>query len=197
MRVFAFAIAPAALLLAGAAAAQSYGQQGYGQQSYAQPGYAPPSYSSNPQGYRDQAERPERAERPETPDPSQDLVRQLNLRGDQQAAFRDYQSAFQAQDQDKDDGQDDVARLAAMTTPQRLDDSARQMDRDRADFERVASATRRFYATLDPGQKRTFDRLTAPRAEPDEDADAGPGGRDPGGRDDHGRGPSRPPAPQR
>ena len=125
-----------------------------------------------PPGY----ERPEAGERPEADEAAAtaDLVRQLNLRPDQQAAFRDYQAAFAAQGDDREDG-DDVARLAAMTTPQRLDDSARQMDRERADFERVAAATRRFYASLDEYQRRTFDRLTAPQAEPaDDEDDRGP-----------------------
>ncbi len=188
----ALSLAALAVALAGPAAAQSYGQSGYGQPSYGSSGYAPPpgAGARDPYGDRTSTERPERPERPEAPEqeePSQDLVRQLNLRGDQQAAFRDYQAAFQAQGQG-DEGQDDVSRLAAMTTPQRLDDSARQMDRDRADFERVAAATRRFYATLDPGQKRTFDRLTAPQAEPEDDGGAV-------GPDD--RVPSRPPAPER
>lgn len=186
------AFATLALAFAGPAAAQSYGQPanappGYGQSGYGQPGYG------QSQSYSGSAERPERAERPEAPeqgDPSQDLVRQLRLRGDQQAAYRDYQAAFQAQGQGDgnqgDGGQDDIARLAAMTTPQRLDDSARQMDRDRADFERVAAATRRFYATLDGSQKRTFDRLTAPQAEPD-GADT----------DDDGPSSNRPPPPRR
>ena len=183
-------LAPFVLLPAGPASAQAYGQ------SYSQSGNDQAPTASDGRYDRGPAERPERAERPETPEPgdaSQDLVRQLNLRGDQQAAYRDYQSAFQASGQGDDGGQnggqDDIARLAAMTTPQRLDDSARQMDRDRADFERVAAATRRFYATLDPNQKRTFDRLTAPQAEPQDDGD------DRG--DDGGRAPGRAPAPQR
>lgn len=178
------------LALAGSAGAQSYGAQGYGQpgSGAADRAQAPPRPDDRYD--RDTAERPERPERPEAAEQgaaSDELVRQLNLRGDQQAAFRDYQAAFQASG-DAGDGQDDVGRLAAMTTPQRLDDSARQMDRDRADFERVAAATRRFYATLDSGQKRTFDRLTAPQAEPEDDG--GPGAAE-------GRTPSRPPVPQR
>ena len=142
----------------------------------AQASYGPPApYASSPEG----PERQGASERPESGDardPAQDLVRQLNLRSDQRAAFRDYQSAFTAQGEDPGEGADDVARLAAMTTPQRLDDSARRMDRERADFERIAAATRRFYAGLDPAQRRTFDRLTAPREDDDagDDGDAAP-----------------------
>lgn len=104
--------------------------------------------------------------------PAAELVRQLNLRPDQQAAFRDYHAAFQ--EQENEAPLDDPQRLQDLTAPQRLDATAQQMERDRAAFDRIAAATRRFYAGLDPAQRREFDRLTAPPLDAGEDEEGAP-----------------------
>ena len=174
MRVLA--LSSALLLAASVAQAQGYGQPsgpaygqapsagygGYDNRSAASSGYgAPPSDPGEP-----------------------DLARELNLRPDQRAAHRDYQAAFNASHEGQEgDPRADVQRLATMTTPQRLDDAARQMERERSAFDQVAAATRRFYASLDGAQRRTFDRLTAPSLD---EAPDGPG-------DDGYASPGRPP----
>ena len=48
------------------------------------------------------------------------------------------------------------------TTPERLDMAQQQMARAQASLSQTADATRRFYAQLDPSQKRAFDALPPP-----------------------------------
>ncbi|HTX51165.1 MAG TPA: Spy/CpxP family protein refolding chaperone, partial [Caulobacteraceae bacterium] len=47
----------------------------------------------------------------------------------------------------------------ALTTPERLDKMAARMDERRARFNRVAAATKQFYAQLTPAQQKAFDSL--------------------------------------
>lgn len=109
-----------------------------------------------------------------------DLARELNLRADQRAALDAYQSAFRPDEAAARAAEDMARRLPSMTTPQRLDFTRREMERERADFERSDAATRRFYAQLTAQQRQTFDRLTAPQDEGGEDDRPSPG--DPTGR---------------
>lgn len=197
----------AALLLtvAAPAAAQSSGQpfgQPYGQ-TYGQPSrYPPAGYDarggsqpaydaydrSRPNGYA-----PQRDDRYDTRDAptagsdrgadqgsAPDLGRDLNLRGDQRAALDAYKAAFRPDEAAARAAEDVARRLPTMTTPQRLDFTRREMDRERADFERTDAATRRFYAQLTPEQRRSFDRLTAPQDEGGDDE--APTAGDPAGR---------------
>ena len=191
----------AALLAAAAATpalAQGYGSQPYGgqpsgTQGYDRQAYPPSTYDrSATSGYQptdgrssqyDQTARPgdyESANRYGQPeqygqdqggqDPQQ-LARQLNLSPSQRAAYDSYRRAFQPDQARARQEQDDMARMASLTTPQRLDMARGSLARDRADFDRTDQATRSFYAQLSPGQRRTFDQLTAPQMD-----DGGQGG---------------------
>lgn len=91
-----------------------------------------------------------------------DLGRELRLRPEQQSALRAYQQATTPSQADQQRAQQDFQRLGSLTTPQRLDFTAGQMQRDQADYARRAVAVRRFYAQLTPEQQRRFDQITAP-----------------------------------
>ncbi len=68
-----------------------------------------------------------------------------------------------------------MRRAPSLTTPQRLDAARAALGRDRADFDRTDAATRAFYAQLSPGQRRTFDQLTAPQMDDGGGQDGGGG----------------------
>ncbi len=90
----------------------------------------------------------------------------LGIKPDQEAAFQAYASALRPEPPAPGAGDHDGpdrARITAMTTPERLDAMAKRMDareaKMRARFERVAVATKAFYAQLTPEQKRVMDSL--------------------------------------
>ena len=162
-----------------------YGQSGYGQGDRAQGGSAyDRGYDdrSGPQGQQGQAQQGRDGyddDRASPPGPASgrppggadyadadqtppDLGRELHLRPDQQSALRAYQQATTPSQVEQQRAQQDFQRLAGLTTPQRLDFTAGQMQRDQADFARRAVAVRRFYAQLTPEQQRRFDQITAP-----------------------------------
>jgi hypothetical protein len=95
--------------------------------------------------------------------PAADLPTLLHLRPDQMPAYNAVEAA----------GRDSPAvvaqlrakyqRLAAETTPQRLDFQAEMLSLNVARAHRVMEAERKFYAVLTPVQQHTFDQLTAPR----------------------------------
>ena len=86
----------------------------------------------------------------------------LHLRPDQQAAYNAYLDATKP-DTAGEAGRDAESRqLDAMTTPQRLDWTRRQMQDDLRTLDQQGVAVRRFYQALDAGQRRTFDDLTRP-----------------------------------
>lgn len=104
-----------------------------------------------------------------------DLGRELALRADQQPALRAYQQATTPSEVERRRAQQDFQRLGGLTTPQRLDFTAGQMQRDQADFARRAVAVRRFYAQLTPEQQRRFDQITAPpQGDADDDGGSAP-----------------------
>ncbi len=90
----------------------------------------------------------------------------LGIKPDQEAAFQAYASALHPQTPAPGaparDWPDHKA-LAAMTTPERLDLMSQRIDareaKMHARFERVAAATKTFYAALTPEQKRIMDSL--------------------------------------
>jgi len=98
----------------------------------------------------------------------------LAIKPDQEGAFRAYLAAAAPPPMDRDR----AGRPAreAMTTPERLDRMAAQMADRQARFQKVAAATKTFYAALTPDQRRAFDALPMMMA--------GPEGR--GGRMGHG-----------
>jgi hypothetical protein len=95
----------------------------------------------------------------------------LGITPDQEAAFQAYASALHPQRPSPggtapgpaESDRPDQKAMAAMTTPERLDLMAKRMDareaRMRAHFARVAEATKTFYASLSPEQKRIMDSL--------------------------------------
>ena len=184
------ALAAALAAAAGAAAAQGYPQTSRPPPSaYDRSATSPavdPYDRSRPDGYAPQ--RDDRGRYDDQP-PSgaggadagePDLMRELNLRGDQRAALEAYKAAFRPDESAARAAEDMARRLPSMTTPQRLDFTRREMERERADFERSDAATRRFYAELSPQQRQAFDRLTAPQA--DEGEGDRPSAADPAGR---------------
>ncbi len=117
--------------------------------------------------YRGPPVTPPRAGRPDMPRPRgpgspAELARALRLRSDQAPALRDYLGATLPTADDRRREEDGVRRLAAMTTPQRLDFTAQELSRGEADFARRAEAIRRFYGQLTPDQQRRFDQITGP-----------------------------------
>ena len=174
----------AALLLSVLAAAPAVARQPYrteedrasrpASQGYDRPGYPPSTYDRRGvDASRSDAQDRGGAMEPSDQGAEPDLQRELNLRPDQRAAYDAYRRAFQPDEARARASQDMEGRMAGMTTPQRLDYARQEMERDRADFERTDAATRRFYAGLDAAQRRTFDRLTAPPAEGDDDGQEG------------------------
>jgi hypothetical protein len=95
----------------------------------------------------------------------------LGIKPDQEAAFQAYASALHPQrpapgvadPAAQEPNWRDHKTMAAMTTPERLDMMAKRMDareaKMRAHFERMAAATKTFYAALSPEQKRIMDSL--------------------------------------
>ncbi len=178
----------AALAAATGAAAQTYPQTSrYPPSTYDRPQTSPsqdPYDRSRPNGYAPQrdsryGDRDGQGDQAGQEAGEPDLGRELNLRGDQRAALEAYKAAFRPDEAAARAAEDMARRLPTLTTPQRLDFTRREMERERADFERTDAATRRFYAQLTPEQRRTFDQLTAPQ---DEGEDGAPSASDPSGR---------------
>lgn len=191
MRTPAYTLAFAVSGLALAVAAPVRAQSGYNQQDAGAGGYggAPgrQGYGQDRGGY-DQDRGASSASGERDGDAGQggpDLGRELSLRSDQRAALQAYQQATTPSAAEQQRMQDDMGRIARMTTPQRLDFTSQQMEREQSDFGRRAQAVRRFYAQLTPTQQRRFDQVTAPQQ--GEEGEGGPGGYGQGGYDRDGR----------
>ena len=87
------------------------------------------------------------------------LKEKLKLESSQQTAWNSYTEALKppAGARPERMKREDFAKL---TTPQRLDEMQKRHAQREAAFERRASATRSFYATLSPEQQKTFDAET-------------------------------------
>lgn len=81
----------------------------------------------------------------------------LQLRPDQEAALKTYLEAGKRPEGARQRGE--RARLAEMTTPQRLDAARTRMTERMARFDQRAAATKRFYAQLSPAQQKAFDAM--------------------------------------
>ncbi len=163
------------------ASGQGYGQ-GYGQgdargghpsSTYDRNGYPPSTYD----GGRGAADPRAGYDAPPAgqADDAAALARQLNLTPSQGTAYETYKDAFRPDEARARQEDDEMRRMASLSTPQRLDLARASLQRDRADFDRTDAATRAFYGQLSAAQRRTFDRLTAPQM----DQDGGPGGPSP------------------
>ena len=208
----ALALAAAATpVLAQTYGGQGYGGQGYGGQApsgqgYDRQAYPPSTYDRGAQpssgygrggstssgydggrsqptggGAYDQGGADDGAQDGGQGDP-QELARRLNLSAQQQGAFDAYRRAFQPDEARMRREEDEMRRMASLTTPQRLDLARAAQVRDRADFDRTEAATRAFYAQLSAGQRRTFDQLTAPQMDDEGGGADGPSPTQPAGR---------------
>jgi Spy/CpxP family protein refolding chaperone len=87
----------------------------------------------------------------------------LNIRQDQEPAFKAFVADLRAARGEHKDGADRPVEAAPLTTPERLDRMAAWMNRRQAErqaaFQHRAEAIKRFYAVLSPEQKRSFDAL--------------------------------------
>ncbi|MDM0046768.1 Spy/CpxP family protein refolding chaperone [Variovorax dokdonensis] len=88
------------------------------------------------------------------------LKEKLKLESSQQTAWNSYTDALKppaAGERPQRLKREDFAKL---TTPQRLDEMKKRHDQREVAFEKRATATRSFYATLSPEQQKTFDAET-------------------------------------
>ena len=86
-----------------------------------------------------------------------DLKQKLQITASQENAWNSFTAAMQPSGMQRPDRQ----ALAAMTTPERIDQMRAMRDRRNAEMDRRAEATKAFYAQLTPEQKKTFDAETA------------------------------------
>ncbi len=122
--------------------------------AFAQP--APAGPGAGPPMHGDRMMRPEKtpAER------AAHLRDALQLKPAQEPALQAFVSALETARQDAEGAmQADMGGAKPQTTPERLDRMQQMMTRHQAALSAVIEATRRFYAQLDPAQKRAFDAL--------------------------------------
>ena len=93
----------------------------------------------------------------------QQLHDALNLRPDQDAAWRDYLRSTAIDPQEMAQRQGAAQRMAGLNAPARVDLSVQMMKADLASLERRGAALKEFYASLTPEQQATFDRETMRR----------------------------------
>ncbi len=87
----------------------------------------------------------------------------LGLRADQEAGWQALVAALQPPAGERRPGMErgQGEQGAPLTTPQRLDRMAQRMAERQARFQQRSEAIKRFYATLDARQKKTFDALVS------------------------------------
>ena len=84
----------------------------------------------------------------------------LGVHPDQEGAFQAFVAAMRSPERQEGQGRGmDHQATPELTTPERLDRMAARMAKRQADFQRKADAVRRFYAVLNPEQRRAFDAL--------------------------------------
>jgi hypothetical protein len=87
----------------------------------------------------------------------------LHIRPDQEAAFRAYEQGLVPPAGIIATMQASRQKAMTMTTPQRLDLQAQNIQLSQTIFAHQADAIRKFYAVLSPEQKRTYDQVTMPQ----------------------------------
>jgi Spy/CpxP family protein refolding chaperone len=97
------------------------------------------------------------------PPAPQDMARQLrqslSLRPDQESALQDFVRAMTPPAGYQRQMYEHQLEMRTMSTPQRLDAMVSQMDEMRQTMLARVQATKAFYATLTPDQKRKFDQM--------------------------------------
>lgn len=86
-----------------------------------------------------------------------ELKAKLQLTAAQEPAWNIFSNAVQPSGNFK---RPDRAEFAALTTPERVDKMKAHRAERNAQMDRRAEATKTFYATLTPAQKKTFDEAT-------------------------------------
>lgn len=86
----------------------------------------------------------------------------LQIRSDQDGAFRAYLAALESQHKPGERGPGREGRPGEqkqLTTPERLDRMAARMAERQQRFQQTAAATKTFYAALNPDQRKAFDAM--------------------------------------
>ena len=100
---------------------------------------------------------------PNAPSPSQQLQHlhdALNLRADQDAAWRDYMRSTVPDPEEMAQRRDGMQRMSGLNAPARVDLSIQMMRIDLASLQRRGAALKTFYSSLTPEQQAAFDRET-------------------------------------
>jgi Spy/CpxP family protein refolding chaperone len=128
---------------------------GLGIAAHAQTAPTPPAGGPGPQahGRHDPARMAERMQARLA-----ELKQKLQLTSAQEPAWTSYTTALRPQGQPT---RPDPKALAALPTPDRLDQMRALRSQRDAEMDRRAEATKAFYAQLTPEQKKTFDAETA------------------------------------
>ncbi|MHB8286178.1 MAG: Spy/CpxP family protein refolding chaperone [Caulobacteraceae bacterium] len=92
-----------------------------------------------------------------------DMHTLLHIRPDQEAGFRAYEQGLIPPAGIIATMRASRQKALSMTTPQRLDLQAQNIQLSQTIFSHQADAIRKFYAMLSPEQKRTYDQLTLPQ----------------------------------
>lgn len=87
-----------------------------------------------------------------------DLKQKLQITSAQEGAWNSFATAMQPPAPMQ---RPDRQAMAAMSTPERIDQMRAMRERHSAEMDRRAEATKAFYAQLSPEQKKTFDSETA------------------------------------
>jgi periplasmic protein CpxP/Spy len=87
----------------------------------------------------------------------EDLKQKLQITPAQEGAWSTYTSALQPTQQAQRPSRDEFAQL---TTPERIDRMRQLRAQGQAEMDRRGEATKAFYATLTPEQKKVFDTET-------------------------------------
>jgi hypothetical protein len=143
------------LAIAGLAApAAAFALAAYAQPSGGPPPgqYPPPQGGQGGMGY---------GEPPSPQQMAQSLRRRLSLRPDQEVALQDFVRNVAPPPGFEEKMMQQRQEMQSMTTPQRMDAMVSNMDEMRQMMLSRAQATKAFYATLTPDQKRTFDSMGA------------------------------------
>ena len=94
------------------------------------------------------------------PPPLEALPDILQLSYDQDGAWRAYRDSVAEARADETGEAQQVEQINGLATPARLDALKARQSRADLDFDHQATATRAFYAALNPDQRKVFDQLT-------------------------------------
>lgn len=97
---------------------------------------------------------------------AQQLRQSLQLRPDQESALQDFVRAMTPPHDYQRKMYEQQQEMRSMNTPQRLDAMVSHMDETRQEMLARVQATKAFYGTLTPEQKRKFDQMGGPGGAP-------------------------------